>query len=211
MKKTIEPKHKEEDIVFANNVLMKMQFASEAITLANQYIDINSIIEARLLLNEAGVVFFTGDGCSGRIASCGGIRMSQAKIPNKNIYVIGESTNPAVKKGDVVIIISTSGNTLVESIKKYKKIGAKIILMSAYKRSPLGRMAMVFIHIPDKKQIIKDNPVFARKIATCNNWEILGSLTETIAHIFINELIGEWGYEHQKTEIDFDLEHHTKQ
>jgi D-arabinose 5-phosphate isomerase GutQ len=99
----------------------------------------------------------------------------------------------------------------VESIKKYKKIGAKIILMSANKRSTLGRLATVFIHIPDKKQIIEDNPTFAQKVKACNNWELLGSLSETIAHIILNEFIGEWGYSYQREEIDFDREHQTKQ
>jgi 6-phospho-3-hexuloisomerase len=52
--------------------------------------------------------FFAGEGRSGLIAKMIAMRLMHS---GKTVFVIGETTTPSIHKGDILIIISGSGNT----------------------------------------------------------------------------------------------------
>jgi 6-phospho 3-hexuloisomerase len=60
-----------------------------------------------------------------------------------NVNVVGEIVTPSIQEGDLLIVISGSGETeqLVAFTKSAKKIGAKIMLISAQSKSTIGDMA----------------------------------------------------------------------
>jgi 6-phospho-3-hexuloisomerase len=60
------------------------------------------------LLKKDARFFFTGEGRSGLVAKMMAMRLMHS---GKNIFVIGETTTPAIQKGDILIVITGSGST----------------------------------------------------------------------------------------------------
>jgi 6-phospho-3-hexuloisomerase/3-hexulose-6-phosphate synthase/6-phospho-3-hexuloisomerase len=60
-----------------------------------------------------------------------------------DVSVVGEIVTPSIKAGDLLIIISGSGETeqLIAFTKRAKEIGAKILLISAKSDSTIGDLA----------------------------------------------------------------------
>lgn len=82
------------------------------------------------LLDGAKRVFVSGAGRSGLIGRFFAMRLMHSGY---DVSVVGEIVTPSIKAGDLLIIISGSGETeqLIAFTKKAKEIGAKIILISA--------------------------------------------------------------------------------
>ncbi len=65
-------------------------------------------------------------------------------------FVVGETTTPALEKGDLLIIASGSGNTetLTVIADKCKRLGGNLALITTMPDSNIGRKADCIIHIP---------------------------------------------------------------
>jgi 6-phospho-3-hexuloisomerase len=136
-------------------------------------------------------LFVMGKGRSGLVGEAFAMR---ARHLDFHAHVIGESTTPAVRPDDLVIVISGSGKTrtnitLCETIKK--EIGTKIIAITSHLDSPLAKLADISLEVPgrenaeavedyDKRRLIGEPPLVP-----------LGTLFETNALIFLDSLIGE--------------------
>lgn len=92
------------------------------------------------LLDQAKRVFVSGAGRSGLISRFFAMRLMHSGY---DVSVVGEIVTPSIKSGDLLIIISGSGETeqLIAFTKKAKEIGAKILLISAKSESTIGDMA----------------------------------------------------------------------
>ena len=92
------------------------------------------------LLDQAKRVFVSGAGRSGLIGRFFAMRLMHSGY---DVSVVGEIVTPSIKAGDLLIIISGSGETeqLIAFTKKAKAIGAKILLISAKSDSTIGDMA----------------------------------------------------------------------
>jgi len=66
---------------------------------------VNKLIEDIL---NANAIFLMGAGRSGLVARAFAMRLMHLGL---KVYVVGETTTPAVKRGDLVIAISGSGET----------------------------------------------------------------------------------------------------
>ena len=64
-------------------------------------------------------------------------------------YMVGETTTPGIKQGDLLIIGSGSGETATLSChaKKAKDAGAHLALVSIYPQSTIGQLADVVVQI----------------------------------------------------------------
>lgn len=82
-----------------------------------------------------------------------------------------------VKKGDVVLGISTSGSTkdLVDPIKQAKKNGAKVICLTSHAKSPITNYADTVLLIPSKEMPLQGGSLSA-KIAQIHLLDILSNL-----------------------------------
>lgn len=91
-------------------------------------------------------IFVTGEGRSGLV-----IRMVAMRLMHLGylVYVLGETTTPSLKKGDLLIAFSGSGSTgnVAMMVAKTKKIGGHIVGVTTQAGSPLGKMADVLIEI----------------------------------------------------------------
>lgn len=101
-------------------------------------------------IKKAKRVFVVGAGRSGFIARCFSIRLRHLGIES---YVAGETICPPIKKGDLLVVISSSGNkkTILSITEIAKKEGAKILVITSEKGTPLTVLSDNVILIPAGK------------------------------------------------------------
>jgi len=92
-------------------------------------------------------VFIAGIGRSGLIARTFGMRLMQIGF---TVFIVGETTTPAIQSNDLLISISGSGRTSnsINILKKAKDFGAYTFLITANGDSPMVKIADSFIFIP---------------------------------------------------------------
>ena len=126
---------------------------------------------------RADRIFLYGAGRSGLVAKAFAIRLVHLGFQT---YVIGETITPPVRKGDLVIVISGSGETIpsVMTAEIAKKIGAKLIAVTSRENSKISK-----------------NADFTVKLSTeCEDRERarlapLGTLFEASAWLFLDGLV----------------------
>ena len=98
---------------------------------------------------DGNQVFVMGAGRSGLVAKAFAMRLMQLGF---SVYVVGETTTPAVLPQDVVIAISGSGETrtIADLGKLAKDIGSTLITITSKKDSTLGRISDIAVIIPSK-------------------------------------------------------------
>lgn len=101
------------------------------------------------LLLKAGKIYTIGVGHSGLIGKVFAMKLMQLDFAS---YMVGDITTPGLKEGDVVVAISQSGETtsVVALSKKAKKLGGKVVAITAYPQSTLGRIAHHTVKIEAK-------------------------------------------------------------
>jgi 6-phospho-3-hexuloisomerase len=92
------------------------------------------------MLDKAKRIFIAGAGRSKLVGNFFAMRLVHGGY---DVNVVGEIVTPSIKNGDLLIIISGSGETeqLIAFTKKAKAIGAEIVLISAKDSSTIGDMA----------------------------------------------------------------------
>jgi 6-phospho-3-hexuloisomerase len=103
------------------------------------------------MLDKASRIFISGAGRSGLIGRFFAMRLMHSGY---DVSVVGEIVTPSIKKGDLLIIISGSGETeqLVAFTKRAKDIGAQIVLITAKSGSTIGDMADAVFQIGTPEQ-----------------------------------------------------------
>ncbi|MCY3714408.1 MAG: SIS domain-containing protein [Gemmatimonadetes bacterium] len=92
-------------------------------------------------------IFVTGAGRSGLVMGSFAMRLAQLGL---TVHVVGETTSPAVRPGDLLLIGSGSGVTdrLVDYAGKAAETGARVAVATADPDSPAARRADVVVVIP---------------------------------------------------------------
>lgn len=98
------------------------------------------------LVDEAGRIFIGGAGRSLLVSRFFAMRLVHAGY---NVNMIGEIVTPAIKAGDLLVLVSGSGGTetLLPFVKKAKSVGAKLVVLSMKKSSPMADAADLTIQI----------------------------------------------------------------
>ena len=115
------------------------EMASNAIEISKSLSDQDIEIMEDLLLNE-GKIYTIGVGHSGLIGKIFAMKLMHLGLAS---YVVGDVITPGLREEDVVVAISQSGETtsVVALAKKAKKLGGKVIAITASPQSTLGRIA----------------------------------------------------------------------
>ena len=131
------------------------------------------------MLDEAGRIFIAGAGRSKLVGNFFAMRLVYGGY---NVNVVGEIVTPSIQAGDLLIVISGSGETeqLVAFTKSAKKIGAKIMLISAQSKSTIGDMADGLFQIGKSELYGK---VVGMPMGTVFELSTLVFLESTISHI----------------------------
>jgi 6-phospho-3-hexuloisomerase len=139
------------------------------------------------LLDGARRIFVSGAGRSKLVGNFFAMRLVHAGY---DVSVVGEIVTPSIKNGDLLIIISGSGETeqLIAFTKSARKVGAKIILISAKSSSTIGDMADAIFPIGTAEQYGK---VVGMPMGTVFELSTLIFLEAVISHIIHEKGIAE--------------------
>ncbi|MDQ0175914.1 6-phospho-3-hexuloisomerase [Bacillus chungangensis] len=99
------------------------------------------------LLKQNQRFFFTGEGRSGLVAKAIAMRLMHS---GKTVFVVGETTTPAIEKGDILIVLSGSAKT-VQTLNIYEnasKQGAKIFLITTNQEALQNSFCHNGLYIP---------------------------------------------------------------
>jgi len=98
------------------------------------------------MCDDAKRIFITGAGRSKLVGNFLGMRLMHSGYET---YVQGEVSTPSIREGDLLVVISGSGETtqLVSFANKAKSEGAKVILICSKSSSTIGDIADQTIQI----------------------------------------------------------------
>lgn len=139
------------------------------------------------ILDKASRIFVSGAGRSGLIGRFFAMRLMHSGY---DVSVVGEIVTPSIKKGDLLIVISGSGETeqLIAFTKKAKEIGAQIVLISAKSDSTIGDMADAVFQVGKADQYSK---VKGMPMGTVFELSTLIFLEAMVSHIIHEKGIAE--------------------
>ena len=131
------------------------------------------------MLDNARRIFIAGAGRSKLVGNFFAMRLVHGGY---DVSVVGEIVTPSIKNGDLLIIISGSGETeqLIAFTKSAQKVGAKIVLISAKSSSTIGDMADAVFTVGNPEQYGK---VVGMPMGTVFELSTLCFLEALISHI----------------------------
>ncbi|EKK21031.1 6-phospho-3-hexuloisomerase [Fructilactobacillus florum] len=132
------------------------------------------------IIEQAPRIFVAGGGRSGLAIKALAMRLMQL---GKTVFVVGETTTPAIQEGDLLVLASASGTTpaIVELAQTAQKAGAVIWLFSTNKSNPIATIAKQVTLLPGKSKQ-------TGRTATSSQ-QPLGSLFEQSVWIFGDALV----------------------
>lgn len=156
-------------------------------------------------------IFTIGMGRSGFVARAFALRLMNLGF---NVYVLGETITPAAEKGDLLIAISGTGSTkmVLTASSAAKDIGAKVIAVTSFPESPLGRLADLSVTIKGRTKAgmpIEEDYVARQIIGEREPLTPLGSIFENNSMVFLDSLIVEIMHRLGRTEADLKRRHAT--
>jgi len=156
--------------------------------------DINKI---KKLFFRSNRIFVYGAGRSGLVAKAFAIRLIHLGYQT---FVIGETVSAPVTKGDLVVIVSGSGETIpaVMTAEIAHKLGANVVSITGKKNSEIAKYADITLFIS----------------ATCNEKERekyapLGTLFEASVWILLDGIIADLLESKKESEEDMRKRHAT--
>jgi 6-phospho-3-hexuloisomerase len=98
------------------------------------------------LVGEAGRIFIGGAGRSLLVSRFFAMRLVHSGY---DVSMVGEVVTPAIKAGDLLILVSGSGGTetLLPFVKKAKSVGAKLAVVSMKAKSAMADVADLTVQI----------------------------------------------------------------
>jgi len=133
-------------------------------------------------LSKTKRVFLAGAGRSALAIRGFGMRLMHMR---RTVYVVGETTTPGIKKGDLLFIGSGSGRTssLLAMAQKAKQLGARLILVTIDPQSPIGKLADCVVQIPAPSPKAHRNKALSRSI------QPMGSLFEQSLLLLLDSIV----------------------
>jgi 6-phospho-3-hexuloisomerase len=170
-------------------------------------LDPDNIEQMNNILKTSQNVFVMGLGRSGLMARAFAMRLMHLEI---SVYVVGETITPAISSEDCLLAISGSGETLsiISAAEMAQKRNAKIIAVTSYVDSTLGKMADLVVHIEGRTKIDSEKNYLTRQInGKHQSLSPLGTLFEVTTLIFLDGIIAQLMVEMGKTEEDLKARH----
>jgi len=181
--------------IYVSGALEAMKEISKYVELAASKISphevetfVNTLMDA---YNLDSKILIVGTGRSGLVGKAFAMRLMHLGF---RVYVIGETITPPVDRGDILIAISGSGVTelTVTVARIAQKLGAKIIAITSYPDSPLGRLAKLTVRVPGRTKIAEESNYIARQILGIHEpLAPLGTLFENTTMAFLDGVIVE--------------------
>lgn len=99
------------------------------------------------LIQQANRVFVVGAGRTGLALKAAAMRLMHLGL---TVFVVGETTTPAIATGDLLLAGSGSGttSTIVKAAEKAASVGAQVVAISTTTESPLAALATLVVVLP---------------------------------------------------------------
>jgi 6-phospho-3-hexuloisomerase len=119
----------------------------DEITAVFQRIDPEEVAALVTELRLACRIFVTGAGRSGLVLKMAAMRLMHLGL---TVHVVGETTSPAIRAGDLLLAASGSGTTagVVKAAETAVAQGARVAAYTTSKSSPLANAAAAVVLIP---------------------------------------------------------------
>lgn len=157
----------------------------------NEQPQLGEVVE---LLEGAPQVFAYGAGRSSLVARAFAMRLVQLGL---KVFFIGDATTPIVEKGDLVFIVSQTGETMsaVQTANICRRVGATVVSVSAHRTSKLSHASniVLWLRVEGDKE--------AHLLAP------LGTIFEDAALIFLDGLVAELMKRLGQTEAEMRARH----
>jgi 6-phospho-3-hexuloisomerase len=166
-----------------------------------------SVNEMMDILTSSKNVFVIGQGRSGLVARAFAMRLMHLDI---GVYVVGETITPAIDDDDCLLAISGSGETsyIISTAKIAKMRNAKIVAVTSYSESTLGKMSDLVIHIKGRTKVDSEKNYIKRQMDGKHlSLSPLGTLFEVSTLIFLDAIIAQLMDKMGKTEDDLKKRH----
>jgi 6-phospho 3-hexuloisomerase len=171
----MQKEEEKEEIVFSESI----NYIQRKINGILNSVSTNDIEKIKKLFFKSNRIFVYGAGRSGLVAKAFSIRLVHLGFET---FVIGETITAPVQKGDLVIIISGSGETIpaIMTADIAHKLGAKVVSITGKKKSDISKYADITLYLS----------------ATCNDVERkryapLGTLFEASVWILMDGIIAD--------------------
>lgn len=175
---------------------------------AEEYLDETFIEEFENVIIEAENVFVTGAGRSGLAAKAFAMRLMHLGL---SAYVVGETISPAINAEDCIIAISGSGetNTIVSAARIAKSRGSKVLAVTSYPDSTLGKLSDGHLLVKGRMQQEKDDKNYMKRQIHGNYTSLtpLGTAFELTTLVFLDAIVSELMEKMHQTESDLKARH----
>ena len=175
---------------------------------AEEFLDEETIDKFEDIIIESKNIFVTGAGRSGLAAKAFAMRLMHLGL---SAYVVGETISPAIYEDDCIIAISGSGetNTIVSASKIAKNRGSKVLAVTSYPESTLGKLsdAYVFVKGRTKKEVDDENYMKRQIHGNYTSLTPLGTAFELTTLVFLDAIVSELMEKMQQTESDLKARH----
>lgn len=174
------------------DLLLSMKQIIDHLDEVTDKLDVEATKSMLQKIMEGNRIFVMGAGRSGLVAKAFAMRLMHLGF---SVYVVGETTTPAVRTDDVVVAISGSGETrsIADLGKIVKDIGSTLVTVTSKKESTLGRISDVVVILPSKTKIDPDAGGCLEKNmrGDYKNLPPLGTSFEITSLIFLDSLIAQ--------------------
>jgi 6-phospho-3-hexuloisomerase len=150
-------------------------------------------------IEAASSIFCSAQGRSGYVLRCFCMRLMHLGY---RVYFCGETITPAIGKGDMLVVLSGSGETAstFDSMQIAKKRGAMIFGILGHLSTRIAPLADHSIHLPGTTKLRRDSEPVSSQLA--------GSLFEQAAFIFLEAVVLALS-QNRGEEIDGELRLHA--
>ncbi|MDG6256207.1 MAG: 6-phospho-3-hexuloisomerase [Methanomicrobiaceae archaeon] len=140
---------------------------------------------------DAQRIYVVGAGRSGLVAKAFAMRLMHLGLQS---YVVGETITPSMKKGDMIVAFSGSGQTktVAELSETAKAIGGRICLVTSKKESRIGKIADNIVVLESQRDEVKDESAefeIRQMKGEHKSFAPMGTLFETTAMVFADAII----------------------
>jgi len=154
----------------------------EEISRTIDFAEMDKTAELVSSIMKAGRVFVAGAGRSGLMMRSFAMRLMQIGVET---YVVGETTTPDIRKGDLLMIGSGSGVTggPINYAHIAKHAGIRVVAITSAKESPLTELAELIIRLPAPTPKVHETKPPPPSV------QPLGSLFEQMLLVYLDAVI----------------------
>ena len=131
----------------AGDIARTLSLVRDEIVATAAKIDEQEVAAVAACFGQTDRVFVAGAGRSGLVLRMAAMRLMHLGM---TVHVAGDTTTPAIRSGDLLLVASGSGTTsgVVKSAETAAKVGARIAAFTTNAESPLAQLADAVVIIP---------------------------------------------------------------